>query len=168
MEITTVNQLIAAGAGLCGVLVGGAITATVNYRVENAKRRHEKESFEAGFIAEVDALLMIIEKRRYLDFFTEFLKMPEIVSGGSHAMLYALIPDNYAPFYQNNMSKVGLLGPDKSSKLIQFHQILTAIIQDFKPDSYVGKHGFEKGALEENLHLLEMAISLGNELTTRE
>lgn len=167
MEITTVNQIIAAGAGLCGVLVGGTVTGVVNYLVENSKRCYEKESFEAGFIAEVDSLLMIIEKRKYLDIFKEYLKMPEIVSEDSRVMLYALIPDNYAPFYQNNMPKVGLLGPDKASKLIQFHQILSAITEDFQPDSYVGKNGFGKEALEENLHLLQMAIDLGKELTYR-
>lgn len=167
MEITTVNQIIAAGAVVCGVVVGGTLTGVVNYLIENSKRKYEKESYEAGFIAEVEALLMIIEKRRYVDFFKEHLKLPEIKSGGSFVLLYALIPDNYAPFYQNNMSKIGLLGPEYSSKLIQFHQILTAVIQDFKPDSYVGKNGFEKVALEENLNLLETAIVLGKAIISR-
>lgn len=164
MEITTVNQIIAAVAVLSGVLIGGAVTGIVNSRIENSKRKYEKESYEAGFIAEVDALLMIIEKRGYLDLFKYHLQQPDILSGGSVIILYALIPDNYAPFYQNNMSKVGLIGPKKASNLIQFHQILTAIIQDFKPESYVGKFGFEKSGLEQNLHLLETAISLGKDL----
>lgn len=38
MEITTVNQLIAASSGLLGVLIGAAVSGLVNYRIEHSKR----------------------------------------------------------------------------------------------------------------------------------
>jgi hypothetical protein len=42
--------------------------------------------------------------------------------------------------------------------------MLQAIVQDFKPESYLAKNGFTKEALEENIRLFTRAITLGDEL----
>ncbi|CAI0848973.1 Uncharacterised protein [Serratia entomophila] len=164
MEITTINQLIAAGSGLLGAIIGAAVSGLVNYRIEHSKRDYEKKSYAAGFLSEIEALQMIIRERGYLESFSSFLELPEIQRGESVGMYYVLIPDDYARFYNANMSKVGVLGPEKTKKIIQYHQLLQAIIQDFKPESYVSKHGFTKGTIEENIHLLTSALSLGDEI----
>ncbi|EPD3668486.1 hypothetical protein ACR9T1_000033 [Serratia marcescens] len=164
MEITTVNQLIAASSGLLGVLIGAGVSGLVNYRIEHSKRDYEKKSYTAGFIAEIEALQMIIRKRRYLEAFSSLLESPEIQRGEFVGTYYVLIPDDYARFYNANMNKVGVLGPEKTKKIIQYHQLLQAIVQDFKPDSYVSQFGFTKEAIEENLHLLNSALSLGDEI----
>ncbi|MGP2761019.1 hypothetical protein ACTVPB_04185 [Serratia marcescens] len=164
MEITTVNQLIAAGSGLLGVLVGACVSGLVNYRIEHSKRDYEKKSYTAGFLAEIEALQMIIRERGYLEAFSSLLESPEIQRGGYVGNFHVLIPDDYARFYNANMSKVGLLGPEKTNKIIKYHQYLQAIVQDFKPESYVSKHGFAKDTIEENIHLLTTALSLGDEI----
>ncbi|MEX3171642.1 hypothetical protein AB4M04_06060 [Serratia quinivorans] len=164
MEITTVNQLIAAGSGLFGAIIGAAVSGLVNYRIEHSKRDYEKKSYAAGFLGEIQALQMIIRERGYLDSFSSLLQSPEILKGESVGMYYVLIPDDYARFYNANMSKVGVLGPEKTSKIIQYHQLLQAIVQDFKPESYVSKNGFTKENIEENIQLLTAALYLGDEI----
>jgi hypothetical protein len=114
MELTTINQLILAGSGLIGAVIGASVSGLVNYRIEHSKRDYEKASFAAGFLGEVESLQMIIKERDYIASLTSFLNSPEIQSGGSQVMLYALIPDDFAPFYKANMGKVGVLDPVKT------------------------------------------------------
>jgi hypothetical protein len=164
MELTTINQLILAGSGLIGAVIGASVSGLVNYRIEHSKRDYEKASFAAGFLGEVESLQMIMKERNYLASFSSLLKSPEIQSGGSVGMFYVMIPDDYARFYNANMGKVGVLGPVKTRQLIQYHQMLQAIVQDFKPESYVGKYGFTKDAIEEDIRLFTLALALGDEI----
>lgn len=49
MEITTVNQIIAASSGLIGAIIGASVSSLVNYRIEHSKRDYEAKSFASGF-----------------------------------------------------------------------------------------------------------------------
>lgn len=163
MEITTVNQLIAACSGLAGALIGAGISGFVNYRLEHSKRDFEAKTFLAGFVGEVKALRDVIIFRGYINTMEKALQMPEIQQGGR--IEYKInLPEVFAPFYASNMSKVGLLAAQKASKLIQFHQLLLAIAQDFKPGSEVNEIGFSKEAMEETLQGMNAAMQLADEI----
>lgn len=163
MEITTINQIITATSGLLGVVIGATISGIVNYRIEHNKRDYEAKSFAAGFIAEVESLQMIIKERGYLESFEEDLINDTVLSGS--LVFYRIhIPENFARFYDSNMNKVWAMGPDKTKYLIQYHQVIQAVIQDYKPESYFYTNGFNKEAIAEAAELFRMAKQLGEKI----
>lgn len=163
MEISTVNQLIAAGSGLIGAFIGAGISGWVNHRISQDNHNREIESFKAGFVSEVQALQTIIAERGYLEAFQEFAQHPQILEG-EKVFYEILIPDNYARFYNANLNKVGLVGPNLSSKLIQYHQLLQAIVQDLQPEAAPMKYGFDKTMLDETIRIFSKALNIGNEI----
>ncbi|HCU14682.1 MAG: hypothetical protein E6995_14885 [Enterobacteriaceae bacterium] len=167
MEITTINQLIAAGSGLIGACIGAGISSWVNYRISSNNHDIEKLSFAAGFIAEVEALQTIIKERRYLESFISCSNHPDILDGGE-VQYKILIPDDFARFYNANLNKVGLLGVERTRLLVQYHQILQSIAQDFKDGSYVSINGFDKEAIDECIRLFRLALSIGEQIINYE
>ncbi|MFV5906257.1 hypothetical protein [Klebsiella oxytoca] len=167
MEITTINQLIAAGSGLIGACIGAGISGWINYKISRSNHDLEKLSFAAGFIAEVESLQKVMRERGYLESFTSFANHPDVMAGAK--VLYEiLIPDNFSRFYNANLNKVGLLGVERTKLLIQYHQILQALAQDFKKGSYVNINGFDKEAIDESVRFFTLALSIGDQLVNYE
>lgn len=163
MEITTVNQIIAAGAGLTGALVGASISGFVNYRLEHSKRNYESKALLAGFVGEVTALRDIIIFRGYYTTLSDMLNW-EVINKGGSAPFRVNLPKNYARFFDANLGKIGMLPHDKLKKLMQFHQIIFAIAQDFNTDSELYQLGFHKEAIEQTVSGLGAALQLADEI----
>ncbi|MBQ0205449.1 hypothetical protein [Citrobacter portucalensis] len=167
MEITTINQLIAAGSGLIGACIGASISGWVNYRISRGNHDIEKLSFAAGFVAEVESLQKVMRERKYLEAFTSMANHPEVLAG-EKVYYTILIPDNFSRFYNANLNKVGLLGVERTKLLVQYHQILQALAQDFKEGSYVNTNGFDKEAIDECIRFFELALAIGDQIVNFE
>ena len=167
MEITTINQLVAAGSGLIGACVGACISGWVNYHISRSNHDIEKLSFAAGFVAEVESLQTVMRERGYLESFTSCLDHPDILAGGK-VKYTILIPDNFARFYNANLNKVGLLGVERTKLLVQYHQILQSLSQDFKEESYLNMDGFDKEAIVECIRFFTLALSIGDQIVNHE
>ena len=87
---------------------------------------------------------------------------------GAKVQYEILIPDNFSRFYNANLNKVGLLGVERTKLLIQYHQILQALAQDFKKGSYVNINGFDKEAIDESVRFFTLALSIGDQLVNYE
>lgn len=166
MDIETTSQIITASSGIFGAIVGAGISALATLKINNKAHEHEKKSFEAGFIAEVTALQMLIKSRRYLQHLEEISSDPSIISGGT-VKLKLMISENYAPFYYANISKIGLLSEEKTKQLVKYHSLLSSLSQDFRSESFFTLNGFDLKAFDEMKAMLSVAIHLGNELTSK-
>ncbi|MBL5963969.1 hypothetical protein I7V30_01620 [Lelliottia amnigena] len=161
MEISTVNQLIAAGSGLIGAFIGAGISGLINHRISRNNHDIEKLSYAAGFIAEVESLQTVMRERKYLEALQAYGSDPEFIDSGIiHYSL--LIPDNFARFYNANLNKVGLLGVEKTKLLVKYHQLLQSVSQDFKEGSFLQINGFNKEAMEETIYFFSKILTLGD------
>jgi len=165
MDITTINQIIAASAGLTGALIGAGISGWVTHRISKDNHNIEKQSLAAGFIAEINALQTIISVRGYLEAFQNYANHPDIINGDS-MKISIIIPDNYARFYNANVNKVGLLGPEKTPLVIRYHQFLQSISFDFRPGSYIQENGFNTESINETIRMLKEVKRLGDQITS--
>ncbi|HBK4653511.1 TPA: hypothetical protein ACTY2N_000001, partial [Klebsiella michiganensis] len=118
-------------------------------------------------IAEVESLQKVMRERGYLESFTSFANHPDVMAGAK-VQYEILIPDNFSRFYNANLNKVGLLGVERTKLLIQYHQILQALAQDFKKGSYVNINGFDKEAIDESVRFFTLALSIGDQLVNYE
>jgi len=163
MDVITLSQFFTASSALIGACIGGCASGFVAYRVNEKNHNIEEKSYSAGFIAEVESLQMIIRKRGYLESLQESSSYLS-ATPGEKISYSILIPDNFSRFYNANLNKVGLLGEKKAKKLVQYHQILQSIVQDFKQDAFFATHGFEKDAIDESIFLFSTALQIGDEL----
>lgn len=150
---------------LFGSVIGASSTLLGGYLLEKYKHKKEAETYAAGFIAEVDALLTIIKRRNYVLFLSEIVNNP--LADKNYDDIAINIPDDYAKFYNSNTSKIGLLSASKARKLVIFHQLLQSVIQDLKPDSPLKEYGYDEKSLTEMYHILQAAVDIGSELITQ-
>jgi|GEM_PF-1179122 len=161
MEITTINQLIAAGSGLIGACIGAGISGWINFRISRSNHDIEKLSYAAGFISEVESIQTVMRERKYLEALQAYVTDPVFIdSGVIHYSI--LIPDNFARFYTANLNKVGLLGAEKTKLLVQYHQLLQSVSQDFNEKSFLQINGFNKEAMEETIYIFSKILTLGD------
>ncbi|QCR35833.1 hypothetical protein [Nissabacter sp. SGAir0207] len=166
MEEGLLSQLITAGAGILGVILGGAVTYLSSSRIEQARSAREKKAYQAGFLAEVQALVTIIRERGYLEELGQQAERRGLAADALNVKLEMVVPDNYARFYEANLTKVGDIDPALATRLVTFHQLLQAVITDFKPDAYNAERRFSPQALEENYRILKKAMLIGDELVS--
>ncbi|AYY80254.1 hypothetical protein ACNARK_05165 [Proteus sp. DFP240708] len=146
---------------LIGSLIGAGITACSGLYMERRRHRRNVEIYTAGFIAEVESLVEIINIRGYI---TDLESTLQTLPKDQSISFNILIPDNYARFYDANIAYVGLLKPTTAKNLVIFHQILQAIVQDFKPESFCSANGHSYDTLKELLNLANKAIQLADEI----
>lgn len=120
------------------------------------------KSFELSIIAEIEAILDIIEKRKY----REALERGIVISITSQniAFLQIDIQQDYCPIYNNNLDKVSLLSKKRVKDVVQFYSILASLIQDVKSGGILSTNQASREAFEECLVLLNEAIILGQRI----
>lgn len=129
-------------------------------------RKYQAKSFELSIIAEVEATLNIIEKRKYRKGLEEglfFFELGEKISENKIYTLEIQIQENYLPIYFNNLDKISFISPEKVKDVVRFYSLLMSIAQDVKPDGILNKQP-SREAYKECLSVFDEAIIIGNRI----
>lgn len=158
------NEWLPVIAAVLGALAGGIASFIPNLLLETHKRRNERESVKSALLAEIKALLCVIEHRQYLDqmkqVFEQQQKMP-----GLKIRYQVKVPDHYSRVYQAHVDRLGVIQPALSSKIIQFYHLLDSIVQDVTPGGSIADNGGDEDAFRQLIALAESALALGKEIT---
>lgn len=163
---TQQNEWIPVIAAIGGALVGGLSTTIPNFLIEWKKRRDESFNVRSALIAEVNALLTIIEHRKYID---------SMRSGAEHLrnepnmmLKYCVkIPEHYSRIYQAHIERIGSIDPALAAKIIQFHQLLDSIVQDIAPGGIVAEEGGGAETFEQLIQIADTAVAIGRDITKK-
>jgi len=154
------NEWLPVYAAIGGALVGAIASFVPTLIVETVRSRREARQLELSMIAEIIALVEVIEVRGYLqnlkNIIEEFDKNQEIVS----CCLSMDIQIHYSRIYQENCARIGLIRSDVAVKIVRFHQLIDALVQDVKPGGTLSKGGSKECFLED-MSILEQAIGIG-------
>ncbi|MBP1470637.1 hypothetical protein [Acinetobacter nosocomialis] len=129
-------------------------------------RSYQAKSFELSIIAEVEAILNIIEKRKYRKALEDgilFLKKGEKLSGNEIYTLEVQIQENYCPIYFNNLDKISFISQKKVKDVVRFYSLLMSLVQDVKPGGLLNKEP-SREAFDECLSVFDEAIIIGNRI----
>lgn len=129
-------------------------------------RNYQAKSFELSIIAEVEATLNIIEKRKYRKGLEEglfFFELGEKISENKIYTLEIQIQENYLPIYFNNLDKISFISPEKVKDVVRFYSLLMSLAQDVKPDGILNKQP-SREAYKECLSVFDEAIIIGNRI----
>lgn len=152
-------------AALGGVLIGAVFTLFTSWFLEARKYRLERKAITTALISEVSALLKIIEHRRYLEGLIGAVNHLKENPDDEYSLM-AKIPDHYSRIYQSNIGRIGLVKPKLAEKIIEFHQLVDAVVQDIVPDSPFQEEGHNIEVFRELKRILESAICIGREISS--
>jgi hypothetical protein len=157
------NEWLPVIAAIGGAFVGGVSTFLPSYLLEKRKLKQETRSVETALVSEVSALLEVVEHRRYvygLEESVHYLKQ----NPGKKKFFAAKVPEHYSRIYQEHISKIGLLNPDLSAKIIRFHQLIDSGVQDISKGGFLAETGGSVEAFEELLEIFYSAVKIGREI----
>ena len=151
--------------GIIGI-AGGVIGPTL---LEFFKRKIERENLTGAFIAEIDALLKIVERRRYVEELESLILQAKSGIDRNASFSYQFsVRRNPFPVYDANLSKIGILKAPLPQKITQLYAQATSILEDIE-DMRDGKNiprdtmeSIER--LETLLSLFKDTIDLGQEI----
>jgi hypothetical protein len=158
------NEWLPVIAAVGGALVGGLVTIVPNYLIELSKRKNECRAVTSALLAEVRALLTIIEHRKYIESFRQITLQLESNPSSTYK-ISVKVPVHYSRVYQAHIDRLGLINPQQAAKIIEFHQLLDSVVQDIEPSGLIAEQGGNAEAFEQLIAISESAIRIGKELT---
>lgn len=105
----------------------------------------------------------LIERREYVPDLKE--EIDYLKQNPDKKVQFAVkVPAHYSQVYQQHISKIGLLHPELSAKIIRFHQLIDSVVQDVATDGVVADAGGDLKTLGELLTIFESAVTVGREI----
>ncbi|WP_282339374.1 hypothetical protein [Pseudomonas sp. PS02288] len=157
MDVNWTAILVAFSAGATGVIGPLFLSAQ--------QARREAQTVRAAILAEVSALLEVIEDRGYLYGLQE--SQGELLTSepDQHVIqAQVAITDSYKSVYQAFISRLGALTPQEASLAVRFYQLIEAVRTDVAPGGVLYEGSSEPADFEETARLLNKAIAVGKEL----
>ena len=168
--MTMWTAAISALAAIVGILLGGAVRA-----MENASaRKRDAESLLAALVAEVEALVRLMDHRQFLDGILQCgLDAKAMVEGGrgqEEAGFMAIsLKHNYFSIYEASVGKIGTIHPYMADRITRFYTYVKAVSENYDPSSPF-QNGLTAEAavqvVESDLQLLHTALMLGRHIAT--
>ena len=133
----------------------------------------ERESVRAALMAEVLALVELVELRGYVEGLREaqaYLSPPEGVSVTEifepRFLRYSVnIHEYYNRVYQANVTRLGGLSPNEAKQIVRFYQLADSVRLDVTAGGSLFEGTTDPDSFCEAADLLEAAMKIGRELT---
>lgn len=148
---------------IIGAVVGALAAGVPLFCLEFYKSRKESAQLKASLVAEVAGLVEITEYRGYL---RDLQAICEYLAEGPEGTIryYRVrVPGHYSRIYQSNSDRIGILDADTARKIVEFHQLIDAVVQDVVPGGTLYE-GSELPAFTAATNILERALHLGREI----
>jgi len=151
---------------ILAVFVGAILAGLFQTISEIFNRKRESEAVLTAIASEVESICRLISHQKYIEV-TQ--KISQDVSRGMWGgTSYVIdIRENYFTAYEGLVEKIGLLDPDKVTKIVNFYAYCKSAIDSTRPDGPFAEATGSSEAAENmvSVHLLLVAIlNLGNEI----
>lgn len=157
------NEWLPVIAAIGGAFIGGISAFFPSYLIELKKRKVERTNVRGALLAEVSALVTIIEIRRYIENLQQVAEHLH-QNPGATLRFCVKIPDHYSRVYQAHIERIGALEPTLAAKIIQFHQLIDSIVQDIAPGGLIAEEGGTEEAFLQLIEIANQAMMLGRDL----
>ncbi|MCX9539800.1 hypothetical protein [Vibrio cholerae] len=156
------NEWIPLISVLSGTLIGGLVTFVPAKYFEDRRNKQFSEQVQNCVISEVSALIRIIESRKYVESIEEAVEHLQKNPSDTFT-LFADIPPHYTLIYREQCKNLGVLDRAVARDIINFYQLIDAVVQDIKPDGTFSIHPSLE-AYQEALSMFKLAVQIGKEL----
>ncbi|HFF2084749.1 hypothetical protein ABL980_03665 [Pseudomonas aeruginosa] len=155
-------------------LIGAAAGAGPTLYLHLSGVRRERQAVRAAILAEIRALVDLIERRGYLSHVrTEYqtlslslaMATPFTQQEVAEASLRVLVPPDYNLIYRENATRLGCLEPDEAAQVVKFYQLIQSVIADVTPGGLLYEGTREARQISETLAIFEEAMRVGKALS---
>ena len=160
---TSPNEWLPVYAAIGGAFVGAIASFIPNALTAFINHRRDSHIIEASLVAEIVALVKVVEARDYLGSLNLIITNLNSQAAGTTFGFTVDVPAHYSRIYQANCHKIGLVRKNIAVKVVRFHQLVDAVVQDVKPGGLMSQ-GVTVDAYRQDSEILTQAIALGREL----
>ncbi|HBO4442103.1 hypothetical protein OPY27_03125 [Pseudomonas aeruginosa] len=155
-------------------LIGAAAGAGPTLYLHLSGVRRERQAVRAAILAEIRALVDLIERRGYLSHVrTEYQTLslslamvtPFTQQEVAEASLRVLVPPDYNLIYRENATRLGCLEPGEAAQVVKFYQLIQSVIADVTPGGLLYEGTREARQISETLAIFEEAMRVGKALS---
>lgn len=160
---TQPNEWLPLYAALGGAVAGAVASFFPTWFLAKRKESSFSKQIENCLISEISALVEIIDHRSYLSAIKEAIAHLRLQPEDTYSLAVE-VPEHYARVYQENCKNIGVVKTEVARKIITFHQLIVAIVQDLKTDGPFSS-GASLETFEEMEKIFEQALCIGRELS---
>lgn len=140
LSVSKPNEWLPVYAALGGAIAGAIATFFPTFLLERYRERKVSKRLLNSMLAEVFALVQVIEHRGYLTSIRGIIAELERDVEGAIRIFFADIPAHYSRIYQENCGAIGSIPQRYAEEIVMFHQIIDATVQDIKIDGRLSRN----------------------------
>ena len=150
-------------SALGGAFIGAVSSFFPNYILNRFKDRKEKRSTTFQLYAEIKATIELIEHRNYIQQFERVVEA--FNSKQTTPFTYQIqVPEERFPIFKSSLDRLGVIDVDIQVKVVEFYQLLEAVVQDVKPGGLLNASPAPLEAFQEALRISKRARQVGAEI----
>lgn len=157
------NEWLPLYAALGGAVTGAIASFLPTWLMEKRREINFSRQVKNCLLSEISALVEIIDHRSYPSAIKEAIAYLKSQPEGSEYKLFVDVPVHYSRVYQENCKNIGVVPNGIACKIITFHQLIDAVVQDIKPNGLCS-NGAQLEAFEEMQRIFDQALNIGREL----
>ena len=133
-----------------------------NKFLEAHKREKEAVAVWNALTTEIRSIMEIIQERNYSILLEK--EIQNLKNHGGVSKISVRVPEYYSRVYQAQVARIGLLDPALATKVITFHQLIDAVVQDVSPGGHIAEHGGDLEDLKTLRDIFGRALAKANEI----
>ena len=162
---TSPSPWIPVVAAIGGAMVGGLLPVLSSYFIDTRKRKEESDSVKTALLAEISGIIATANHRRYVSGMR--LLADQLRANPQQKITYRVrIPDHYSRIYVANIGKLGVIDSALAAKVIEFHCLVEAVVQDISAGGLIAEEGGDYKAFEELISIAEAALAIASEISS--
>jgi len=150
-------------SALGGAFIGAIASFIPNYLIAKRKERAEKRSTTLQLYSEIKATIEIAKHRQYIEEL-EKIEQAFLANQISEYTFQVQVPDERYPVFKSSLERLGVLDIQIQVKVVEFYQLLEAVVQDVKPGGLLNSAPAPLAKFQEALRISKLARQIGCEL----
>lgn len=159
----TSNPYLPVYSALGGAFVGAVSSIIPNLIINWHNYRTERRSTTLRLYAEIKAAIEVADYRGYIEHLEQIEEKLRNNKIPSWTYLVQVSDDRY-PIYKSSLDQLGMIDVGLQVKIVEFYQLLEAIIQDIKPGGILNANPAPHVYFLNALGLAKRARSLGGNI----
>ena len=160
------NEWLPVYAALGGAIAGAFASFFPTWIIEKRREAAFAKKIEGCLLAEISALVEVIDHRNYLSAIKDVVDFLRQRPGIEKYRFVVDVPSHYSRVYQENCKHIGVVRDDTARQIIVFHQLLDAVIQDIRPNGAFSE-GATLDSFEEMESIFRQAMDIARKLVNK-
>ncbi|NTV70678.1 MAG: hypothetical protein HGA71_11075 [Azonexaceae bacterium] len=150
-------------SALGGAFIGAIASFIPNYLIAKRKERSEKRSTTLQLYSEIKATIEIAKHRQYIEAL-EAIEKAFLANQITEYSFEVQVPDDRYPIFKSSMERLGSIDIQIQVKVVEFYQLLEAVVQDVKPGGLLNSAPAPLNKFQEALRISKLTRQIGSEI----